>query len=814
MFKTLEQIAPSDAVKVGGKALNCARLLQGGFPVPAGLVVPADAGDADLDRLLTHAWFATQSSSQRFAVRSSGVGEDGARQSFAGIHDTLLNVEREGVPDAVRACRRSVTSHLARAYRASHGLSGEARTGVLIQPMVDAIVSGVAFTVNPVTGADELLINAAPGLGDALVSGRVDPDEYRVRKADRSVLTTRRGGDRPPGGDRALDDDRMGELSALLIRIEEYFGAAQDVEWCQDGRRFWILQSRPVTTRAAEGVDIEWSRANLAEVFPEQMSPQAVSEYEEMLNRGQRQFMGGLLAPDTELGPPFKAFAGRLYLNVSQLRRLARLGGAPPSGVLRSLGHPDAIHPSDEVAVRPSIRSTIGHLPDLVRHLRLHVRVAALVRKQTAQNAAMIEEFARVDSRTLDDRRIWEQLETVRSAGPDRMQVVLLLGSVLFLEEILRRTVRGTGQSYEALVYPQLAAGEPSVSTQQAFDLVELADLARGEPYTAWYLIADTGGFGDFRAKLAGSRFLPAFERFLERYGHRGHYESDWALPRYREDPSPLLFAIRTHVRHPPAESRASIAARLDTEARAARAAFDASLAWWQRPTLAPLVRALVGRLKERYVLREHCRSDLTRVLFHARQWHLALADRFVERGWLDRRDDYFLIRREEIDAVVRGGADPSALRTIAEARVRELAAQRTLRMPLLMRQSEIEWILAGVSADRADTAVTDRLDGLCVSRGFIEAAVVVIRDPREFRSMMSGAILVARATDPSWTPLFTLAAGVIVEVGGMLSHASTVAREYGLPALANVKDATTRLRTGDRVRLHASDGYVDRLAS
>jgi pyruvate,water dikinase len=197
----------------------------------------------------------------------------------------------------------------------------------------------------------------------------------------------------------------------------------------------------------------------------------------------------------------------------------------------------------------------------------------------------------------------------------------------------------------------------------------------------------------------------------------------------------------------------------------------------------------------------------LTRVVAEVRVWHLALAGRFVARGWLDRPAAYFLLHFDEVARAASDAANGAKLREIATRREKQLADERPLRMPLLMRESELATALrrARVTGAAGATAIA----GLCVSAGCVEGEVVVIRDPRQFRQMKRGAILVAPATDPSWTPLFTLAAGVVVEVGGMLSHASTVAREFGLPALANVKDATRLLRTGDHVRLDASGGFL-----
>ncbi len=210
------------------------------------------------------------------------------------MHDTQLNVGLGQLIDAVRACRTSSASAQARAYRAARALDGdEARIGVLIQIMVHAVVSGVAFTINPLNGANEIVINAAAGLGEDLVSGRVDPDEFRVDKNTAGILSERR----EAGAGRAatLTNGQLSNLVALLTRIESHYGSPQDVEWCYDGRQFWIVQSRPVTTRIAAGLGqefdtghpkTEWTRANLAEVFPDLLSPQVLAVYENMLNRG------------------------------------------------------------------------------------------------------------------------------------------------------------------------------------------------------------------------------------------------------------------------------------------------------------------------------------------------------------------------------------------------------------------------------------------------------------------------------------------------------------------------------------------------
>ena len=262
MFATLDAIDPGrnpagEAARIGGKAFNCARLRHAGFPVPDGLVILADAGDADLARVIEHPWFSPFPAAQRFAVRSSGIGEDSAGHSFAGIHETFLNVERAEIAEAARACRASTTAETARAYRESRQLANDGMGAVLIQPMIAAVIAGVAFTQHPVTGADELVIDAAPGLGDALVSGRIEPDHYRLRKPDGAVIE-RVEIARPASGASAarMDAQQLADLARLLIRVEQHYGSPQDVEWAMAAGKLYLLQTRAGKRTAPAAVKI------------------------------------------------------------------------------------------------------------------------------------------------------------------------------------------------------------------------------------------------------------------------------------------------------------------------------------------------------------------------------------------------------------------------------------------------------------------------------------------------------------------------------------------------------------------------------
>jgi rifampicin phosphotransferase len=847
-IKSLEQITAADATLVGGKAYNCARLRQAGFAVPDGFVLMANAPDDFAAGREFQDALAQMPLETLFAVRSSSADEDGAAHSFAGIHETRLNVTREGLGDAIRACRASVESAQALAYRRAQGLKVDGQqTGVLVQKMIGAVASGVAFTINPVTGArDELVISASWGLGEALVGGHVEPDEFRVRKSDGELLSSHTGSklyravsergvsrlvetENDERTKPSLTDEQLRELSALLVRIEEHYGAPQDVEWCHDGAQFWIVQSRPITAtpllapqtlatqdeahheRVAQQ-DIEWTRANAREVLPDIPSPQVLFALCDILDRGLRFNCGGLLAPRTELGPTIKAFYGRPYFNLSQFRHVCRMSGSAPASVMRGMGHEGEIKPEDELTLRPPLADFLRVLPDILRLGWMQLTASRLVRQELARVERDMALLNSLDPRAVPDEEVVAYLQKWYDEAAQRLNVVFVMSAVTTYEAPLQKICKQVGFPYEQLLHTRLATGEKSVSAQQGLDLLTLAQQARSEERARDYFLRNRESFRGFREDLRGTEFLRRFELFLQKYGHRGRYESDWSLPRYSEDPVPLLFAIGVHVKAPECPLPQTIIARQEREAAQTMRAFEARLNWWQRIFWLPCVRWLLRRIKRMYVWRELCRSEMMRPPSAIRLWLLAMAERFVERGLIDERDDYFFLTREEIAAGLGQPELAGQFRSIVARRKAEIELWRELEMPLLMRESELPALLSRGVAVMPEASVRE-LRGLCVSAGCVEGEVLVMRDPSEFARMRRGAILVAPATDPAWTPLFTLASGLIVEVGGTLSHASTVAREYGLPALANVKDATRILKDGDRVLLDATGGVVQLLS-
>jgi pyruvate,water dikinase len=664
--------------------------------------------------------------------------------------------------------------------------------------------------------------------GEAVVAGHVQADEFVVAKHDGAVQSTSIGDKRyqvmsEAGVSRLVETDacertapslseaQLAELAVLLLCIERHHGVPQDIEWCYDGGRFWIVQARPVTVAPSRGKrDVQWTRANACEVLPDLPSPQVREAICDGVGRIFREVFGRLEGPVSEIGPLSKSFLGRQYFNVDYFRHLCRLMGQKPADMLRRLGHQGDFDPEDERVVHAPARELLRCLPDLLRITGRQLVLGRAVRRFAEAARVAVDTLDHTDARSLSDAEIWALMQRASEAPARAMGVALLLaGSMASLEDLLGWIGDRSGFPTQTLLLTHLATGEKSVSSRQAFDLLTLVHRARAEERTRAYFPNGAKAFDGFREALHGTEFLAAFERFLEEYGHRGPYEDDWSLPRYREDPTPLLFTIAAQVRAQQGVTAQEILSRQEREAAESWSAFAAQTPRWQGPAVLPLARWLLARIKRLYRWRELVRSEGVRHTSALRLWHLVLAGRFAECGWIETRDDYFFLLLGEVEGAIRDPAAAAGLGAVVMRRKTELAAWRHLEMPLLMRESELPRLLRRAAANLPATEMST-LHGMCVSAGCAEGEVVVLSEPGEYARMRRGTILVASATGPSWTPLFTLAAGVIVEIGGMLSHASTVAREYGLPALVNVKDATRRLKDGDRVRLDATNGVVE----
>ncbi|MFZ6028828.1 MAG: PEP/pyruvate-binding domain-containing protein [Chloroflexota bacterium] len=491
----LEQAARHPITRVGGKAHNLGRLLQAGFAVPAGFVVPVGAPpEAILPFLNGSLW----------AVRSSGAGEDAGGQSFAGQHESFLHVPAGQVPGKIDACRASADTAAARAYR--QGQPAQAMA-VIVQAMIPAEASGVAFGADPAGGSEACFwLEMARGTGDGLVSGSVAPCE----------LVLPRDASRWPAGFRAdlpVPADSLPTLVRLLERIEQHFGEPQDVEWAYAGGEFWLLQARPITT-AHRG----WTRANIGEVVPGVVTPLTWSVFQAHVT-GQPEGNESAL----------RLFAGRAYLNESMLlTSFAWLAWADAQAVGRALGM-EAQAPRH----RHSLAERGASLLFLLDLLGLNRRLAARVRRfqqagrpplTPSQAAGLPELLAAWDAWTAQAFRL--HLYTTTYA----------VGAYGFLCRWLRRRRPDRAASLEADLLQQLSASQ---SAGIGLALQALAETARA---LGLETIDEAPGDPAFRAR---------FQAFLDEYGDRAVEEFELYTPRWREDPAPVLALLNRYLQQP-----------------------------------------------------------------------------------------------------------------------------------------------------------------------------------------------------------------------------------------------------------------------
>lgn len=812
MLLALRDIGPADAASVGGKALGLAALARMGAPVPPTLVLGVQAMQAALDgaglrarleaggdpglhaeimalELPARLRAALQEVGRRLgpslAVRSSAIGEDGAVQSHAGQLETVLGVAPgPALERAICRCWASVAAPRAVAYRGGGPLP---LVGVVLQAMLQPRCAGVMFTVNPASGSwRELTVEAAWGLGEGVVSGQLVPEWSRVsrpppisgllgRLAARAKLSVleRQSAVQPEAlavvdcevqrvpvaDDRVsavkLDDGALRRLCRLGLRVEAAAGCPQDIEWAQlENGDFVLLQTRPISARAAAppAAGVVWTRRFIGERWTEPATPLGWSLMAAQLNH----FVAYPALSRSHLGgaPALRLHRFAPYINASVFRHLAfKLPGLAPPRFLVEL-----LPPAEERAWL----SALGRAPSF--------GVYAAILKETVQE----RRWRRFRWSPLHNPDQWEAWAAAfRAELPALLPATLDRAGALALHRRCGALVRGYIEVHIcSLLYANIT-----------YEAATAALEAQGRGDEAPRVLRPTAESWTVRTNRAlrelglGARSL---EDFLAEFGHRA--SSSWEIfsPRWRERPSlPLaLAALAARGPDPSAEAAAQ---------RAEADAIEAELP-------APL-RAGV-RLARRYLLlREDQRFVFDQLLWAHKRALLALEDslglpvRFLENI--------------ELEGLLDGGLSHASAATLCAARSAAWEAEVRARAD----GDEPPIVLAeGGSAEEAHGG---RLSGLGISAGQVRGVARVLRGPEEAARLRPGDILVARAADPGWTPLFLTAGGVVLEQGGMLSHGAVVAREYGLPAVVNVEAATTRIADGQAITVDGHRGLV-----
>jgi pyruvate,water dikinase len=754
------------------------------------------------------------------AVRSSATAEDLPSMSFAGQMESYLNVRGgDAVIDAVRRCWASLWTGRAIGYRGRQGIRpGDVGIAVVVQQLVLAEAAGVAFTANPVTGArDELVINAAWGLGEAIVSGQVTPDAITIDKrtgaitsqqiAAKEAMTVRTAdGTREeavPDDKRtraALEPSQAAELARLCARIEVLYGQAMDIEWAACGGRIFIVQARPVTVLARSRAEFDWRlplegrkywRSSAAELLPDPLSP----------------LFATLALPLWNEALQAMAESTRMRLLIDRGVGLVTIHGyAYYSFAFTAWGTMRLL------AASPVL------IPRMIRALRSAESVWANEARPRYAKAA-----GDCSGRDLDSTPALELLaasrEIVGAAAGYYVSIQLVLGAVngseaVFTNAYNRLIMRGSDPPASAFLL-----GFESAPIGAEKSLYDLAMWARPQAELAAYLartggrdiaaalgspsapIGDAAGWREFAGRLTGH---------LRRYGHCV-YDLDFAKGVPSEEPGSLIETLKYFASgrgRNPHERQASAAAARELAAGAVAARlgglrlrlFRWSLRWAQH--CAPL--------------REDALADVGLGWPVVRRMLREAGRRLAAAGALAERDDVFFLTWDEAQAAARAldAGQPAGDHRRAVAERRETWKLEQGVPPPVVLPVKGGGRLLGIDVRRLMPArsgqtARDAIKGTGASPGRVTGPARVIHGPGEFEQMRPGDILVAKITTPAWTPLFALASGVVTDVGGPLSHSSIVAREYGIPAVLGTGDATRRIRSGQQVTVDGDSGLV-----
>ena len=773
------------------------------------------------------------------AVRSSATAEDLPGLSFAGQQDTYLNIAgAEALAEAVKACWGSLWTSRALVYRArSHIAPDNLALAVIVQRLVRSDVSGVLFTANPLSGhRGELVIDATFGLGEAMVSGQVEPDRYVVDAASGRIVSRKLGAKaiailpRSSGGtetvaqahpqQQALPDAQILELAHTAAQVAAHFGSPQDIEWAwvRGSDSLYLLQSRPITT-----------------LYP---LPQALEHSPDLRVLFSFNSLQGVPDPITPLGQDIILLAargllrtvgvrrgardvllsagGRLYVDVSDILA-GRRGRAVMVDVMLANADPGArkavrgLIAAGRIPVRKGVRPASvlrllrGLLPVItgMPHAWLN-SAAARARAVRKAEAFVLEVRQAIDQAASLPARLAVLEQAVPSMMPRVIYAIMpaLIPGVMSQAIVARLLSRWAGTKSASMW--RLLRGLPgNPTTEMDLQLWSAAQAIRSDPASRALFAAGPGPIAD---AYQNGRLPPtaqaAIQSFLDRYGMRAVAEIDIGRPRWREDPLPLIQSLSSYLQVADPEAGPDrVFQRAAVEAERLAAEYVAQVQQQRGGLRAHVLAAFIRRMRLLAGLREMPKFYLIKLFDLLRAALLDSGRDLTAQGRLERADDIFFVPLDTLRAVAAG--DPADLKVIAAreraAYAAELARPRFPRLLLSTGEAFYEGLSEAGSND---------LVGDGVSPGIVEGPVRVVVDPRGVQ-LVPGEILVCPATDPGWTPLFLSAGGLVMELGGMMTHGSVVAREYGIPAVVGVHDATRRLQTGQRVRVDGSTGRV-----
>ena len=833
LVRSLDELTAADLPAAGGKGANLGELRRAGFPVPDGFVIttaayalaaeaagvtgesaatarvrlaasPVPAGIADAIRQAYRGLGASA-----VAVRSSATAEDLPDASFAGQQDTILGVQGDdALMDAVRKCWASLWNERAVTYRATHDVPARGLgLAVVVQRMVEAQSAGVLFTADPITGRRRrATIEAVRGLGEQLVSGAVNPDHFVVETRSGAVLERR--------GD-ILNDAQLRELATVGERIECHFGRPQDIEWAygNDGK-LWVVQSRDITTLYPIPANAPQSEDDLRVYFSANVAQGVFDPFTPMGLQTFRLLSSGLAAAigrpvrDPSAGASLYAESGmRVFIDLTPVLRDPFGRELPPRVMSVMEFRSKAVF--EKLLEDPRLRPRGSKSGSRFRVIRaaLHTgapqnALRAVVRPDATRKRLLGEldrAIAAVRIPETSAERIEAYEDLILRFPPKyfpRLVGMVIPGVASYA--LANRVLEGHARPGELQTVLRGLPHNPT--TEMDLALWNIARAARVDPASREAL--DSRSSAELSAQYRAGLLPPLLQRemtsFLAQYGHRAIAEIDLGVKRWSEDPAHLLGAIANYLRL--GDEATAPDAQFARGAREADAMINTLSSRLHGPRRV-LLRFLLGRVRLLSGLREQPKFQIMRVFALGHALIAPIGEELAGQGLLENADDVFFLTLPELRRAITGEDLRSTVVERREVYRRELGRRHVPRV-LLSDGTDAETLLPA----SADVGIR----GTPASPGMARGIARVIRSPVGAR-LEPGEVLVAPSTDPGWTPLFLTAGALVMEMGGMMSHGAVVAREYGIPAVVGVPDATGRIATGEHVTVDGSAGTVDR---
>jgi pyruvate,water dikinase len=748
------------------------------------------------------------------AVRSSATAEYLPGHSFAGQYETILGVRSlKECFEAILQCWASLWTERAYEYRKRNGIDHQqVEMAVIVQQQIEPEAAGVAFTLDPVTGSrSRIVIESCQGLGEALVSGKVQPDRILLRKKNLTLIRQNLAAD-----ESSLDLKSARRLGRSVRRIEKQLGFPQDIEWAIRDGLLWFLQARPITAipQPKSWQDRQvWSNTNTGEVMPDVTSPVTWSMIQLLFNPLFRSVLR-LVGADAEKAPVAGLVAGRVYFNANVGMAAGRPFGLGPHNAARSEqafggGHVTMYHlgefdltdedlpdlgfrwPRYLLSLPRIIYSLLSHSPKRGDRARARIRARNDELLATDLGATSTADLARLVTTSL-----WQNVGDL-----DLLYLVTSAPALVLFDLACRRWL---GDRDLTLGYRLLAAQGGMADTEAGLDLWRLAELAHADAQTETTLLA--GESWDrvqerLRETEHGRDFLGAWDRFLIEHGHHCRGELEFANARWSEMPDYILDLVRNYLRSmedvDPLENRRRLAAERDELVQQCR-----------RRLKSPIKRTLFGwslrRVRKLAVDRENWKNEIVRQLAALRQVLLTLGERLHQSGVLPAADDVFFLELGEIETLAQGRAESDVKSRLAARREEYERNKACTPPPVVVGRFDPH----KHALPRMDAAAKE-LKGIAVSPGVVTGKARVILRTDDHEHVEAGEILIAPFTDPAWTPYFLPAAGVVMDQGGILSHGAIIAREYGIPAVVNVGPASRTIKTGQLLRVDGDRGVV-----